>query len=97
MLRKTEPLALPCATRNPDTAGGAVYAASTATLDGCVFSNNHAALGSAVSNVVNFDLQDTSFRGNALLCDDTRFFLNWTPNVSFEGDVETSREGCACS
>lgn len=74
-----------------------MYAASTARLDGCVFSNNHAALGSAVSNVVNFDLQDTAFRGNALLCDDTRSFLNWTPNVSLEGGVETSRGGCACT
>eukprot|EP00903_Cladosiphon_okamuranus_P011974 g11246.t1 len=65
-----------------DTAGGAVYAASTAKIDGCIFSDNHAALGSAVSNVVSFDLQDTVFRDNALLCDDTRSFLNWTANVS---------------
>lgn len=92
VLRNCTP-ALSCATRNPDNAGGAVYAASTARLDGCVFSNNFAALGSAVSNVVNFALQDTTFSGNALLCDDTRSFLSWAPNVSLEGGDENVARG----
>lgn len=72
-----------------------MYAAGTATLDGCVFSNNHAALGSAVSNVVSFELRDIDFRDNALLCDGTRSFLDWKTNVSFVGGVETSEGGCA--
>lgn len=70
-----------------------MYAASTVTLDGCVFSDNHAALGSAVSNVVNFGLQNTAFSGNALLCDDSQSFLNWNTNVS-PNAVLKSREGC---
>lgn len=79
---------VPCCvlqTRSPDLAGGALYAAGTAELYDCVFSNNRAVLGSAVSSVVSFVLEDSDFRGNALLCDDNRFFLDWKNNVSLEG------------
>lgn len=71
-------------TRIPDLAGGALYAAGTAELYDCVLSNNRAVLGSAVSSVVSFELQDSDFRGNSLLCDDNRFFLDWKNNVSLE-------------
>eukprot|EP00903_Cladosiphon_okamuranus_P015420 g14243.t1 len=65
-----------------DSAGGAMYAAGTAKLDDCVLSNNRAAQGSAISSVVSFSLQNSDFRGNALLCHDNRFFLDWANNVS---------------
>ncbi|CAM9127774.1 unnamed protein product [Ectocarpus sp. 6 AP-2014] len=81
---------------NTAGAGGALYAAGTAKLNDCVLSKNRAALGSAVSSVVSFVLQDSDFRDNALLCDDDRFFLDWTHVSAYDiaCDQCDECEGC---
>lgn len=72
-----------CLNSKTGRAGGAILGSGTTILENCSFSDNHAPLGPAVSNVVTVELNDTHFGDNTLWCDDDSLFLDWK-NVSGE-------------
>ena len=63
-------------------AGGAVLTSGVTELWNCVFYDNHASLGPALSNTASVTLNNTAFNNNTLVCDDDNLFLDWKKNVS---------------
>eukprot|EP00904_Undaria_pinnatifida_P002436 jgi/Undpi1/12193/HiC_scaffold_5.g01869.m1 len=74
--------------------GGAILASGIVGLDGCAFVENHAVVGSAITNTVSVSLLFVDFVNNTLLCDDNSLFLEWNDSSSFELACESCAEDC---